>query len=318
MFVEYVWLDSSGNYRSKTKVIYDDLKNIKELPLWNYDGSSTNEANTENSEIILKPCSVFKDPFRGGDCLMVLCETYDGEMTPLASNTRASAETFFEKHKDKECVFGIEQEFFLERGGELLAWYDSKTDKTVVPEKQGQYYCGNGYNNAIGRSCVNDAMKRCIHSGIKITGMNAEVAPSQWELQVCNIDINAADNLIMLRYILIRTAESYGLTVNFHPRPEQLERYTGDVWNGSGCHVNFSTKEMRDKDGYSKVVEAVKRLGESHSEDIKFYGTDNEKRLTGKNETAKYGEFTYGVGSRNTSVRIPKSVKNKKRTRKSR
>ena len=60
-------------------------------------------------------------------------------------------------------------------------------------EPQGDYYCGNGSQNAIGRDCVEAAFKRCILGGVHVTGMNAEVAPSQWEIQVCATGINAAD-----------------------------------------------------------------------------------------------------------------------------
>jgi glutamine synthetase len=35
------------------------------------------------------------------------------------------------------------------------------------------------------------------------------------------------------------------------------------------------------------------------------YGSDNQKRLTGIHETAPYDIFSGGIGTRNTSVRIP-------------
>ena len=34
------------------------------------------------------------------------------------------------------------------------------------------------------------------------------------------------------------------------------------------------------------------------------YGKNNEERLTGHHETASYNTFTYGIGTRNTSIRI--------------
>lgn len=45
----YVWLGGLGELRSKTKTIFfDDKKNIK-LPRWNYDGSSTGQADGSHS-----------------------------------------------------------------------------------------------------------------------------------------------------------------------------------------------------------------------------------------------------------------------------
>ena len=62
-------------------------------------------------------------------------------------------------------------------------------------------------------------MDNLLYSNISITGMNAEVAPSQWEFQVCDFGINAADDLIMLRYICNRTFEEEGLIMDIKPKP---------------------------------------------------------------------------------------------------
>ena len=59
--VEYVWLGGENEFRSKTRVI--ELENISDLPDWNYDGSSTKQAEGMDSEIIMKPRAIFKNPF---------------------------------------------------------------------------------------------------------------------------------------------------------------------------------------------------------------------------------------------------------------
>lgn len=304
MLVEYVWLDSDGNPRSKTKVIYEKRpKNLEDLqlPFWNYDGSSTGQAEGNNSEVILKPTSVFPDPFRGGECIMVLCETYSPDMKPLASNTRHAASEVFKLWPNAKPLFGMEQEFFLMKGNSVLG-FEELMSETDGKAKQGGFYCGSGGNNAIGRECVESAFKRCILAGIHVTGMNAEVAPAQWEIQVCAEGIAAADHLVMMRYILNRTAEMHGYWVNYHPKP--LE---GD-WNGSGCHVNFSTASMRKEGGYELIKEYISKLEKNHQKHIDSYGTDNDKRLTGKHETASIDKFTYGVADRGASVRIPRDT----------
>jgi glutamine synthetase len=44
---------------------------------------------------------------------------------------------------------------------------------------------------------------------------------------------------------------------------------------------------------------------------IAVYGPDNDKRLTGKHETAPWNKFSYGVADRGASIRVPHSfVKN--------
>ena len=61
MLVEYVWLDSDNNPRSKTRMLNEKLeKENLEIPLWTFDGSSTGQATGSNSEILLKPCAAFQ------------------------------------------------------------------------------------------------------------------------------------------------------------------------------------------------------------------------------------------------------------------
>jgi len=47
------------------------------------------------------------------------------------------------------------------------------------------------------------------------------------------------------------------------------------------------------------------KMAAKHKEHITLYGEGNSKRLTGKHETASIEKFSYGVGNRGCSVRIP-------------
>ena len=73
---------------------------------------------------------------------------------------------------------------------------------------------------------------------------------------------------------------------------------------GSGCHLNYSTRSTRGKDGLTQIYNFLNKLEGKHNLHLLFYG-DNSKRLCGDFETSKKEFFTYGVGDRSASCRIP-------------
>src|SRR5690242_7617992 len=87
---EYIWVDGSEPtpmLRSKTKI----LESSKELPIWGFDGSSTNQAPGKASDCVLRPVFSCPDPVRGGDNVLVLAEVLLTDMSPHPTNTRAAA-----------------------------------------------------------------------------------------------------------------------------------------------------------------------------------------------------------------------------------
>jgi glutamine synthetase len=300
IMAEYIWIGGSGqDLRSKTRTFDAKINNIKQLPDWNYDGSSTDQAPGHNSEVIIKARAIFKDPFRGGDNILVICDTYEPNGTPLPTNTRHPANEIFEQAKEHEPWFGLEQEytlFSIDRNP--LGW-----PKGGFPAPQGPYYCGVGADKAFGRYLVDAHYKACLYAGVKIAGCNGEVMPGQWEFQVgpC-VGVDIGDHLWTARYLMHRIAEEFGIIVSFHPKP-----ILGD-WNGAGCHTNYSTKETRAENGIVAIFKQIEKLSHKHKEHIEVYGSDNELRLTGKHETAKITEFRSGVADRGASIRIPSQV----------
>lgn len=305
IIAEYVWIGGNGELRSKAKTL---SSKYEPFPEWNYDGSSTNQAPGHNSEVILKPKARYPCPFRKGDNIIVLCDTYTNENTPLKTNTRFDANYLFEKKIEEIPWFGLEQEFFIINRETNKPLGVSKNLSTM---KQGQYYCSVGSENAFGRRIIEEHYNACLYAGLDISGVNAEVAPAQWEYQIgpCT-GIDAGDQLWISRYILYRIAEKHNVLINFEPKPLK-----GD-WNGSGCHANYSTKSMREGDnkytGLEIINKAIKKLSLKHKEHMKVYGEGNKDRMTGKHETASYDTFSYGVANRGASVRIPYlTLKNK-------
>jgi len=301
----YIWIGGSGeDIRSKTKTLESAVTSIKELPEWNFDGSSTMQAPGNDSEVVIVPVQYWPDPFRRGDNILVLCEcVHPLTKKPIKSNTRSKAAEIFANPivSKEEPWFGIEQEYtlFESDGATPLGW-----PQFGYPGPQGPYYCSNGSRRAYGRQIVEAHYRCCLYCGINISGVNAEVMAGQWEYQIgpC-VGINSGDSLWLSRFLLERVAERFQLVVSFHPKPMK-----GD-WNGAGCHTNFSTLSMREEGGYSKIIEAIEQLAKRHKEHIAVYGLDNSQRLTGEHETASFEKFSYGVADRGSSVRIPNMAK---------
>jgi glutamine synthetase len=294
---EYIWIDGtepSPLLRSKTKVLPGPTT---DLPIWGFDGSSTNQAPGKASDCVLKPVFSCPDPIRGGDDILVLCEVLLTDMTAHPTNTRAGLVEVAEKYADQDSWFGIEQEYTLFKGSRPLGF----PEHGGYPGPQGPYYCGVGDDDIYGRPLVEAHLDACLRAGLGISGINAEVMPGQWEFQVGPLGpLDVSDQLWVARWLLHRLGEDFAISVTLDPKPVR-----GD-WNGAGCHTNFSTKAMRES--YDAVVAAAEALAKNPEEHVADYGHGIEDRLTGHHETAHYSEFSYGVSDRGASVRIPWQV----------
>jgi len=253
VIAEYVWLDAAQTPRSKTKILTARPTKVSDLPVWNYDGSSTEQAEGSNSEINIKPVALFDDPFRGYPHVLVLTDCYNAwDDQPAIGNTRNACNELMTKYKKLDPWYGIEQEYTLMKPGKIgeapKLPYGFNADGSE-PAPQGPYYTGAGTGVAIGRPLADEHLEKCLAAGVKVTGINAEVMPGQWEYQVgpCR-GIEIGDHMIMSRYIMLRVSEAHNVVVSFNPKP-----MTGD-WNGAGCHTNFSLESMRKAGGYEIIT----------------------------------------------------------------
>ena len=305
--IEYIWLDGTDDQdvRSKTRIIeipiQEDGQDLLEvIPEWSFDGSSTGQAEGGSSDLVLKPVLCLPDPLRQPAMrislnLLVVCEVMNPNGSAHTSNYRAWLANVAERYEREEVWVAVEQEYTLyQQNGRPYGW-----PKTHYPEPQGPYYCSPDRN--VGSRLAEAHKDTCLFLGLPVSGINAEVMLGQWEYQLGPASpLQLADQLVLSRWLLKRLASSYlDAYVSFSPKPEK-----GD-WNGAGAHVNFSTRTMRDENGLAAVLQGANKLQRTHGEHIKVYGKGNERRLTGKHETAAIDVFRVGESDRGASVRIP-------------
>ena len=148
---------------------------LEECPMWSFDGSSTEQAEGNASDCLLKPVAIIPDPGRK-DSYLVMTEVLNADGTPHASNGRATIED-----DDEDFWFGFEQEYFLWNPDTNLP---PGFPAGGYPPPQGPYYCSVGARNAYKRDLIEDHLDMCLEAGLNVEGINAEVAAGQWEFQI--------------------------------------------------------------------------------------------------------------------------------------
>ena len=66
---EYVWIsgkdtfsDLRSKYKTVTSVSFDKVT-LEDMPVWNFDGSSTGQHRGKNTEIVIHPVAMYNHPF---------------------------------------------------------------------------------------------------------------------------------------------------------------------------------------------------------------------------------------------------------------
>jgi glutamine synthetase len=298
---EYIWIDGTKPtplLRNKTKILDDG---VKEMPIWGFDGSSTEQATGESSDCVLQPVFTCPDPIRGGKNVLVLCEVLNAsDLQPHVTNTRALTRAVSERHEQAEMIYGIEQEYTM-----------MKPDGTPLgfpagggfPAPQGPYYCGVGTGRIVGREVVEEHTQACLDAGLAISGTERRGHARAVGVPDRPVDaLTVSDHLTVARWLLHRIAEDYDVVISFAAKPQK-----GD-WNGAGAHTNFSTKAMREDTDMIAIKAACEAIGRRIDEHVSNYGDGIKDRLTGAHETAPWSKFSYGVSHRGASIRIPWQV----------
>ena len=125
--LDYLWVggNDSPRLRSKTKIVRmgetEDGQPELALEPWNFDGSSTSQATTEDSERILQPVKLYR---LSENHFVCLCEVFypqagDDEWAPHESNHRYKLRQLLQDSTEDVWV-GFEQEYFLTQEGSSI------------------------------------------------------------------------------------------------------------------------------------------------------------------------------------------------------
>ena len=154
ILLEYVWIDAYQNLRSKIKILNGEKNNLEleDIPEWNYDGSSTGQAEGHESDIIIRPVRLFMNPFHNvyykgiGLGYLVLCQTFDKDNKIHLTNNRVNCVEMHEKCKEYDFWFGMEQEYIIvDKSGLPYKW--ERPDRVFNSDS----YCSAGGDRCYGR-----------------------------------------------------------------------------------------------------------------------------------------------------------------------
>ncbi len=330
-FVDFKFMDFPGQWQHTT-VPVSQLKAESFENGFGFDGSSLRgwkPINESDMLIIPDPSTMFVDPFIAAPTISLICDVYEPATKEKYSrcprNIAQKAEAYLRSTGIADTVyFGPEAEFFV--------FDDVRFDSTAnssfyfVDSSEGKWNSGREENPNLGykprfkegyfpvpptdslMDLRNEMVLNLQNVGIEVEAQHHEVASGGQ----CEIDlrfqpmIQAADQLLMFKYIVKNTARINGKTVTYMPKP-----IYGD--NGSGMHVHTSLwkkdKPLFYGNGYAGLSEmALYFIGgllkHAHSL-IAFTNptTNSFKRLVPGFEAPV--NLAYSQRNRSAAIRIP-------------
>lgn len=298
-----------------------------------FDGSSVGLKTVKSGDMIMTPdlSSAFEDPFWEQKTLSFFCTTLDAETNEIFVNdprnlARQAEDYLRQTGIASESRWGPEFEFYIfeqvgyeneiNRAGYSLdsaeaEWNSMKTAQGSYIPLHGGYHASppkDRYYNL--RAAI---AKGLSESGIAIKYHHHEVgSPGQQEIEIPMMGlVEAADAVMLAKYITKMVAFQHEKTITFMPKPLYGEA-------GSGMHVHQhlfdgATNLFYDPQGYGYISE----IGRHYLAGLLYHGaavlaltspsTNSYRRLVPGYE-APINAF-YSLGNRSAAIRIPKYAK---------
>jgi len=256
--VDLKFVDFPGQWQHFTVPVTELSEDIFEVGL-GFDGSSIRgwkQIHESDMLIVPDPSTVIMDPFCEIPTLSLVCNVFD----PLTKqkydrdprNIAQKAEAYLKQTGIADTAyFGPEAEFFIFDD----IRYDSNEFSSYyyLDSAEGKWNSGRAENPNLGykirhkegyfpvppadsiMNLRNEMTQNLIAAGLHVEAQHHEVATagqSEIDLRYSPL-VNAADGLLLFKYIIKNTAHKHNKTVTYMPKP-----IFGD--NGSGMHVHQS------------------------------------------------------------------------------
>ena len=256
--VDLKFVDFPGQWQHFTVPVTELSEDIFEVGL-GFDGSSIRgwkQIHESDMLIVPDPSTVIMDPFCEIPTLSLVCNVFD----PLTKqkydrdprNIAQKAEAYLKQTGIADTAyFGPEAEFFIFDD----IRYDSNEFSSYyfLDSAEGKWNSGREENPNLGykirhkegyfpvppadsiMNLRNEMTQNLIAAGLHVEAQHHEVATagqSEIDLRYSPL-VNAADGLLLFKYIIKNTAHKHNKTVTYMPKP-----IFGD--NGSGMHVHQS------------------------------------------------------------------------------
>lgn len=329
--VDFLFTDSLGKMQHTTY----DVDAVDEDLLTNglmFDGSSIKGWKAINeSDMILKPDlnKICLDPFTATTTLMIFCDVWEPSTgQPYSRDPRSiakAAESYLKASGIADaCYFGPEAEFFVFDDVRFSAspyrsfyFLDSvespyKTGSDIEEGNRGHRpRAKGGYFPVAPVDTAQDLRAEMLANikamGVRVEKHHHEVAAAQHELGILfSSMVDTADNMQIYKFGVHNTADQFGMTATFMPKPVHLD-------NGSGMHVHQSLwkggQPLFAGDGYVGLSETcLFYIGGiiKHAKAINAFTnptTNSYKRLVPGYEAPVL--LAYSSRNRSASCRIP-------------
>jgi len=286
VIVEYVFIDSNNNLRSKTRIIHptwintteknkensekvesvekakEDLKPIFNIDIWMVDGSIIDEdtfnenKHLENNEteLFLVPRCLFNDPFNNSTeiCkyLLCMCEIFNHDGKPYLINNRYKLYEIINtigENKIKE-----DEPLFSMQQEYLIADSTLNSKSLYHTNNDNNYNCCVGYGLNYNRIIAMEHMNYCLKAGIKLNEIKSISGFNKWSYRIDFYSpFEICDNLWITRYILKRIGELHGVSIHFNIKLNV---------SSSFFYINFSNKKMRGDNGIHTIIKTIENL----------------------------------------------------------